>query len=209
MKARNDDAFTLVELLTVMAVMVALIALIAPSTVQVMRGSNLTQSGELVGDQISFARQAALTGNRRVQVRFYQLPVASPDNANNYAAMQCFRVEDSGAVTPLTKLQTLSTKIIFASDSAHSTLLSPPTGATLSVSGKDTLPAYGTMQCSYVGFQFMPDGSTDLDPTPVAASGGWFITLVEANLPVPTGQPKNFYTLRVEPFDGGIRLFRP
>ena len=203
---RRQRAFTLVEMLAVMGIIIVLLALIVPAATQIMRGSNLTQSGESIGDQLVLARQLAMSNNRRVQVRFYSLPTTAAATTTNFCAMQTFRVEDSGLTAALTKLQALHTGVIFASDNTpHSTLLVPPSTATLSVSGSDKLPAYWNKACKYVGFQFLPDGSTDLDPTV-----NWFITVVDANKAVPaTGSPTNFYTVRVDPVGGHVQSFRP
>lgn len=214
MKVRRSSAFTLVEMLAVMGVIIVMLAVVVPAIGHALRGSNLTQSGEIVGDQLVLARQTATTSNRTVQVRFYQLPISSVnngtgENTKNYGAMQILRMEENGVATPITKIEALRQGVIFAPSSKHSTLITPPSGL-LSVSGKDKLPAYGNQDCAYVGFQFLPNGSTDLDPTVAASVGGWYLTLVEANLPVPADKaPTNFYTLRVEPLDGSVRLFRP
>lgn len=214
MKLRRPGAFTLVELLVVMGIMVLLIAVAGPTAIQILRGSNVTQSGEMVGDQLVLARQTAITKNRPVEVRFYELPITSADKAKNYAAMQSFRIEENGTKTPLTKLQPLSSRVIFATDAEgtgdallHSTLINKPSKAVLSV-GTEKLTVYG--ECKYTAFRFLTNGSADLDPTTAKDSGGWFITLMEANLKMPaTGPPKNFYTLRIEPLSGRVRLFRP
>lgn len=209
---RAPAAFTLVELLTVMAVMIILVGLIVPAVGPLLRGTSMTQAGEMVGDQFVLARQNATTTNRPVEVRFYELPVTSASKALNYCAMQSFRLEESGKTTALTKLQPLRTGVVFAGDSQHSSILAPPNGLLPSVKGKETLPAFPNngQQCNYVGFRFLPNGSTDLDPTAAASGGGWFITLVEANKLVPTDKPPtNYYTLAVGPLDGSVRLFRP
>jgi uncharacterized protein (TIGR02596 family) len=215
------SAFTLVEMLAVVGVISVILVLAVPAADQVLGGSNLTQSGQLVNDQLTLARQAAISSNRRVQVRFYQLPVASAGNSISFCAMQVFRVDDpinqgSAGTTPaalritaLTKLQTLHTGVIFANDGTHSTLLVPSGSAVLSVTGSTNIPAYRNQLCPYVGFQYLPDGSTDLDPTANATQGGWFITLVPANRVIPSGQPANFCTLRVDPIGGRVQSFRP
>ena len=205
MKRHPLHAFTLVEMLAVMGVIVIMIAVVAPAALQTLRGSNISQSGETVGDLFNQARQTAITTNHVVQVRFYKLPVTSTDSATNFAGMQLFRVEDTGKTTPITKLQTLRPNIIFAAGSAYSTILSQASSVA-SVSGTDQLPAYNSSPgCDYIGFQYLPDGSTDLSPT---ATGGWFVTLVQADVQL-SGQPRNFYTLRVEPLYGHTHIYRP
>jgi uncharacterized protein (TIGR02596 family) len=207
LRMRRGQAFTLVELLAVMAVMGIMLVLVAPAMNQILRGSNMTQSGQFVSDQLTLARQTAMTTGRTVQVRFYLLPVSSPGSATNYAAVQCFRMEENGTPTALTKMQSLLNRIIFASDATHSTILA---NTAPTVTGSSTLPAYGNQICPYVGFQYLRDGSTDLDPSQVATNGGWFVTLVDANKPIPAGGlPTNYYSVRVEPLTGHIRAFRP
>ena len=210
---RRAFAFTLVELLTVMAIIVIMIVAIAPAAVQLLRGNHLMQSGEMISDQIGLARQTALTSSRPVQVRFYQLPVAGRGSALNYCAVQSFRLEENGQARALTPLAVLRSGVVFAVEQKYSTLLTPPTGMAATVSGKEKLAAYGNQECKYVGFQFLPDGSTDLDPTPPTAAtdpGGWFITMLDANrTTLVDGSPVDYYTLRVEPLDGRVQTFRP
>ncbi len=221
-------AFTLVEMLAVMGVMVVMVVLITPSAIEVLKGSGMTQSGEIVSDQIVLARQAALTSSHRVQVRLYELPVSSASATWNFCAIQSFIVPDNPSVAPtaVTNLQLLRPGIIFAPGSAgggnvYSTLTPPlgsppnyvPQQGTWTVYGSTQIPAYNNAQnpsnlpCYYVGFNFLPNGSTDLDPT---STTGWFVTLVDGNLPLPVNkEPQNFYTIRVDPILGHTEVFRP
>ena len=206
----REDAFTLVEMLVVMAVIAVLIALVAPVTNGLLRGNLLTQSGETVADQIIAARQAALTNSRTVQVRFYKLPQNGAGAATNYTGVETVLLEENGQTRQVSKIEQLRNGIMFAADGTHSTLLVPPGGALTTVSGTETLAGFGKQQCAYVGFQILPNGSTDLDPTAAADYGGWFVTLIDANKPVPaSGTPNDYYTLRVEALDGHVQTFRP
>ena len=202
-------------MLAVMGVILIMLIAVVPAIGHVLRGSNLAQSGEMVGDKFVLARQTATTSNRTVQVRFYQLPDSptssgTANSTKNYSAVQIYRLEENGTATAITKLEALRANVIFAPDQSHSTLLNPPKTGLLTVSGKDNLAAYNNQPCNYVGFQFLPNGTTDLDPTAAADLGGWYLTLVEANQPLTTGKaPTNYYTVRVEPLDGSVRVFRP
>ena len=219
MKPFRTAAFTLVEMLTVLGVIVVMIAIVAPAAIQTLRGSNLTQSGETIGDEFVLARQTAVTSGRPVEVRFYVLP--DPSGAKHFNGVQSYRVEESGRKTALDKLRVLRSNIIISPDSVgqarFSSLIPTDPSQTLnwtatSITGKEYLNAYNRQECDYVGFQYQSDGSTDLDPLnqQAAASGGWLITLVDTSVPQTGGvQPKNFYTWRVDPLTGRARLFRP
>ena len=227
-KQLQQVAFTLVEMLAVMGVMVVMVVLITPSAIELLKGSGMTQSGEIVSDQFVLARQAALTSNRRVQVRLYELPIPSTSATWNFCAVQSFIVPDNPSTLPtaVTNLQLLRPGIIFAPGTVgggnpYSTLTPPlgsppnyvPTQGSWTVFGSTQIPAYNNSQnpsnlpCYYVGFNFLPNGSTDLDPT---STSGWFVTLLDGNLPLPTtGEPLNFYTIRVDPILGHTEVFRP
>lgn len=192
-----------------MAVIAILIALIAPVTSGLLRGNLLTQSGEMVTDQLILARQAALTNSRTVQVRFYQLPQNGVGAPKSYTGVQTVLLEESGNVRQITKIEQLRTGIVFQADAAHSPIIVPNKAT---VSGTDRLPGFGNQQCPWFGFQFLPNGSTDLPPTVNTPDdpGGWFVTMVDGNKPVPAnGVPVDYYTLRVEPLDGHVQTFRP
>jgi len=64
-------AFSLVELLVVIAIIIILATLSAPALTSVLRGSNLNRAGEMIADQINFARQTAFLKNRDVHVRMF------------------------------------------------------------------------------------------------------------------------------------------
>ena len=215
------SGFTLVELLTVMAIIGLIAAFVVPSASSILKGSQLTQSTQIVTDQLGLARQRALSRNRSVEVRFYkygdpEIPGQTASNGN-YRAFQTFEVIDpspanlSGTTVAFGKVQHLQSSIIIDAGTPDLATLSSIFNQTnrkpLSVSTtSSTLPfphAGNTYEYTY--FRFRPDGSTDLLPT-----GKWYLTLHSINdgdkLTTP---PRNFVTLQLDPVDGSIRTFRP
>lgn len=214
---RSSGGFTLTELLVVVAIVVSLASFAMPAMNTVLKGSQLTQGAQMVGDQLSLARQAALSSNRCVEVRFYQygdpqIPGEQPSNpsAGKYRALQLFQVQETGATLPMGKMQVLPSSIIFDSGATLSTLF----GSTLvrnaaswtASDPKISLPRIGT-NYNCCAFRFLPDGSTNLSP---ATGSSWFTTLHAINdqdsLPSP---PANFFTIQVDPTNGHIKTFRP
>ena len=216
-------AFTLVELLTVVAVIAILMALAVPAVNTMLRGSQLTTSAQSVSDQLSLARQTALSTGHSVEVRFYQYGDSNMpgENAQNpatgkYRAFQIFEIVDSGAYIPVGKIQHIAQTVLIDSGTLSSILSGTQaapeaplgtTGAALTASGTPgaTIPIVG-QNYNAVTFRFMPDGSTNFSP----ASNIWYLTLHnysdEDRLTVP---PANFVTIQIDSANGHIRTFHP
>ena len=204
----SSRGFTLVELLAVIFIIILISAFVTPAATNLLKGNKLTQASQMVSDRLGFARQTALTRNRRVEVRFYQygdtdVPGESATNptSGKYRAIQLFEIPDTGSPVPLGKSQSLPNGIIMDSGATLSSLLSTVvSGASLKVS----IPRAGTNYNAVV-FRFLADGSTSL-----AASGSWFLTFHNLNdgdaLKTP---PPNFFTLQIEPLNGHVKNFRP
>ena len=209
--------FTLVEMLLVMAVIVVLLALIVPSTISLLRGSQVGQGGEVVVSQLELARQTALARNRSVQVR-----VCRPVNGQFTGMMPLFaapatntdgsvKMSASGTVTTVYtqvgKPVSLPNAVIIDAGSKLSTLLNPNGVTPTSATSAD--PVWGSLGTNYqyVAFQFRPDGSTDLA---TSTSTPWFLTVHNATdgdaLDTP---PTNYCTIQIDPYNGHIQEFRP
>ncbi len=112
--------------------------------------------------------------------------------------MQAVAQQDDGTLKPLSRIVKLDTGNEISEKSDLSTIISNPTvTGTTSVNGQ-SLP--------YVGFRFRPDGAADLDLT---SASGWYLTIVDSLRPSGDGVPDNFFTLRLDPFTGQTRVFRP
>lgn len=206
MKAQRA-AFSLLELLVVVAILSILMVLTMPSLNSTLRGLQLTQGTQTILDQISLARQSAISKNRVVEIRFYRFADPSgPASQQGYRAVQSFELQDDGTAKPLDRMRRLPEGIILDSSAA----LSPLLGATRAKqwTTNDTripLPQIG-VNYETRAVRLRPDGSTDL---PVAGQP-WFVTLHYENKGDNLGSlPDNFAMIQIDPWSGQTLLFRP
>lgn len=190
-------AFSLLEVLAVLAVFTILISLVAPAASSVLRGSHLAQAGRTLNEQLTLARQLALSRNCRIEVRFYSLTQPGETSPGKFRALQLFEVRDTGNAAPAGKIVRLPESVIIDSGDTLSTLLN----------SSRTPPAGTVTEYPCRVFRFLPDGSTDLS---ALGTEKWFLTLHAGK----DGDqlrlsPVNFITLQLEPANGNIRTFRP
>ena len=210
-------AFTLIELLLVMAIMILLASFVGPAASTMTKGTQLTQAGQMVSDQLGLARQTALSRGRSVEVRFYQysdpdIPGESAGSASTgkYRAMQCFLIPETGTPVALGQVQKLPNSIIVDSSADSTNALSTLLGVSQSKawSASDPQVSLPRASTSYNcrAFRFLRDGSTNL-----SKSGSWFLTLHELNKGdnLTTLTNLNFVTLQIDPYNGHIKTFRP
>lgn len=188
----GSRAFSLVELMMVIAILLILATIAVPAFNAVALGSRLNQAGQLVGDQLTVARQFAVTRNRETQVWFYKI---SGGMQPGWRGVQVWRVEQlaSGVTNiPAGKPMLLPEGVII--DTTRSPLLS----ADPSISGSTNLPSLGTVD--YAGFRIRPNGGTDLS---INASNN-YVTLQQAQ-----GNSANYYTVQLNPITGKVSVYRP
>ena len=113
------------------------------------------------------------------------------------------------ANTPLTQVITLPAPNIMipntGSGTEYSTLLDPTIlTSTNPISGTDpNIPGVGQAY-TYVQFTFRPNGQTNLTS---ATSGQLYYVTVAAS--TQAANPKNFYTIQVDPLTSKISVYRP
>jgi uncharacterized protein (TIGR02596 family) len=205
----KNRAFSLLEMIVVILIIGIVAAFVTPAVSTIMRGSQLTQATQILTDQITLARQLALTKNCQVEVRFikYVDPGVPSDGSGAFRAIQCFEILEKGAAIPMDKPQLLPQAIVMSSGSL-STLLSDTAMQTKKASNQDPeLPRGIDRNYQYVPFRFLPDGSTNL---PIASGTIWFVTLHNMNdTPQGTNPPSNFFTLQIDPVSGTTKFYRP
>lgn len=207
----SHRAFTLMELIVVMTIIAILAVFIVPAFNQITRASNLTNSAALIVDQLTRARQEALSHNRVVEVRFYKLPA----EANPTVAYRAFRIfmydEKVQFPSPITKVLPLLPGTIIVDDKTFSTIISSDTNTRILTPPTDTLPGI-TNPVAYQAFRFRATGGTDLDPngTGPPTADKWFLTVKPETDPTAGSLPAhNYITMTIDPVSGRMRIFRP
>lgn len=191
-------AFSLVELLVVVAILVLLLTLIAPAFNSALRGGAITRSGQTLSDQIAFARQAAIARNQTVTLRILKMPGEGVEHEPRYRGIQAVAQQDDGTLKSLSRVVKLEAGNEISDTAGLSSIIAKP-----SVSGNADINGANV---PYVGFRFRPDGAADLDLT---STDGWYLTVVDSLKASTDAVPQNFFTVRLDPFTGQTRVFRP
>ena len=200
--------FTLIEMLLVIAIMSILMVLSFNSIHNLVGSTDLSTSAVTVVDALNMARQRALSMNHPVEVRFYKVPPktgsAPSGSPTAYRALGIYEINENGPRL-MQKLVYLANSAEFSNSASFGTLLSftPLASADLSIGGS-------TLTCDYHCFQFLPDGTTNLDLQPASASDTWHVMIFNSNHP-PTSStpPANYVSIQLDPVSGRTETFQP
>jgi uncharacterized protein (TIGR02596 family) len=215
LKRNTRAGFSLIEMIVVVGIIALIASFAVPAASTVIRGSQLTQASQVLSDQISLARQQAITKNRSVEVRFYRFgdneqPGEDPTNpkSGKFRAIQLFEVLETGTAIPMGKISRLPSSVVI-NDGKLTTLIDGEGKSSqapkLPTPTDPELPRGVKKNYEFVSFRFLPDGSTNLVPTE-----NWYATLhdltsrIEGDTP-----PANFFTIQVDPVSGTTKKYRP
>jgi uncharacterized protein (TIGR02596 family) len=232
--ARGARAFSLIELLIVIAIIGIIAGFAVPVLHSVLRGSALSQSGSMLSDFMSQARQQALTRNRMIEVRLYRFadPEMPGEKASDpatgcFRGLQSFERSDAGFWVPVTQLVRLPDSMMMNPGERLSTLIGEDYSTRAVTSSKVQsdranhveLPRGVGLNYEYVPFRFLPGGGTDLPPLGKAgrnsAGGLWHITLhaisdlPKTNPPASDKAPPDYISWMVDPVSGTGKTYRP
>jgi len=197
-------AFSLVELLVVVAILGMLMALTLPSMRSVLSANVITQGGQLVSDQLVFARQEAIAKNGDVAVRLCKFD--DPNDARPgdvVGGLQSFRVKADGTREPLGRLARMPTGATISTNTALSGILLQTTFQPAGAQDPN-LPGVAK-NYAWVEVLFHADGSTSLPQDSSRTNN--FLTVVNARDSEAT--PANYYSIMIESRNGRIKTFRP
>lgn len=186
--------FSLVELLVVISIIAIIAAVAMPATSSILMGTNLNRAGQMVCDQISLARQEAVTLNRDIEVRFYYLTNGMTPGWRGMRSIRIDQTPTGPATNALTRLVFFPENITIATNDGLSPLLTVQSMQT------ENLPTYGSVACR--AFRFHGNGSLS-----AAVGTNNYLSLINAR---DSGNPPmNYYTVQINPLTGKMSVFRP
>ena len=214
--SRFSKGLTILEMVVVLAVIAVILAFVAPATLSSSAANSLTAQGDHLYNQLTLARQTAITENRMIEVRFYNTvnkDEATLDTRTRTRSFVLVGTGDDGNPEKVSSIYNFEKQVVISSAAGLSTLTDEDSeGLNTGTNSDDILPNHPS-STSYTSFTFLPSGSTNLGDTSDGIDDTWHLTLTSAtddDLAIGTGEtPKNYYTIQVSPHLGSLQRYRP
>lgn len=229
-RSLKRDAFTLVEMLTVVGIIALLIALAVPTLVDVIRSTRLSSAGDSLLNRLSLAQQEAVARSKEVEVRFYKYVNTSSDRPSEelFYAYQVVETPSGKDATAISEPYYFESGVVFAPEEELSPLLQTTTVQQQETQSQQFVFVPGSGGggdgVQFSALRYYPDGSCRLLSSntpgetatatalaytvpPLAES---YFTLVETQY-VNSGTipPPNYYCIQVDAYTGKARIYRP
>jgi uncharacterized protein (TIGR02596 family) len=193
----RNEAFSLIELLTVIVVITILGALLVASPT-LWRSTGVTTAGNMVMDDMALARELAVSSNEPTEVWFLR-----PTGGTLFGATQIYTVDQNGNWTSYGGIHHLPGNVGIDSGSKLSTLFGASNKKTWTFQAQAAIPGYGTSYDAWF-VRIMPDGSV------AQATQNLFLTLHDVALGDQlTALPSNYLVINIDYVTGTVTLYRP
>lgn len=206
MKRNSEFGFSLTELLVVIAVLLFLVTLSVPLISSVMRSSSLNAAGTELVQALTEAQQQAANFNTTVVVEFIRH--RDPDSSERgFYTYRLIQFAEDGSRVGFGGFRKLPAGMVITDDNEFSTLLA---GDNLPVSRGITEDAFEDT-IDVIGFEFLPDGGTNLPNAPQSGDDQWFVTILPARFDLDRNRNnlKNFVTVQIDPATGAVTRYQP
>jgi len=197
MKKSGCRSFSLLEMLLVLALMAAVVVVVMEGYSATAQSTAVTTGADMLSDALTEGRSDAVAQNTTVEVRIYDLPPES-GGAPVYDALQLHWLKADGTTPPVANPLLLSSWVVIDATAAHSPLIASNTQAATPDASDLRLNSQTRV------FHFLPDGSTDLNPTT-----NWFMTVRAASQSDPAQFPSNWACITVDATTGRPQIYRP
>lgn len=222
------QAFTMVEMLSVVGIIALLVALVTPTLVDVLRSTRLNSSGDSLQNRLSLAQQSAVSKSNEVEMRFYKYVDSDSERPAEalFYAYQVIETPNGGNPRAISEVYYLDSGIVLSSDKKFSPLLQVVAAQQPDINKKfifEPPTGVGGAAVTYAALRFYSDGSCRLlnKTTPGATAAitslaytvpqlaQSFLTVVETRTLASTTVPQNFYCMQVDAYTGKVRVYRP
>jgi uncharacterized protein (TIGR02596 family) len=228
--SQKRNAFTLVEMLTVVGIIALLIALAVPTLVDVIRSTRLSSAGDSLLNRLSLAQQEAIARSKEVEVRFYKYLNTNSDRPSEelFYAYQVVETPSGSDANAISEPFYFDSGIVFAPEQDLSPLLQTTTVQQQGAQSQQFVFVPGSggggQAVEYAALRYYPDGSCRLltSSTPgqtetatalaytVPPLAQSFFTLVETqNVNSGVIPPPNYYCIQIDAYTGKARIYRP